>query len=948
MDQVKVVDKSYLERKYHPIVHKASIDAIVNQFMLNKEQERAFRIVANHASNPYSEQLKMYIGGMGGTGKTQVLKALSEIFRVIHKSKSFVVVAPTGTAAALLGGSTYHYLFGFSDRPDDKITPQQLLQLRARFEDVRYIFLDEVSMLSCHDMYRISVRLSKILNVADMPFGGMNILFAGDFAQLPPAIGQEHASLYSRTVGARSNSVRDQESALGKALWQQVTTVVILRQNMRQKNQSNDDAALRQALTNMRYKSCTPDDIAFLRTRISSSLPDHPAVTQVKFRNVSIITALNVHKDEINRLGSIRYAKETSQELVDFFSEDSVGTGTDEKGNKQRQQKSKNNCATTLTSQLQEILWHQPPSSNDKCIPGKLSLCIGMPVIIRSNSATELCITRGQEAVIHAWQTSSGTKGQKMLDTLFVELQNPPKAIQFDGLPLNVVPLTRSSVHIKVSLPNDDYIYISRSQVEVLPNFAMTDYSSQGKTRPYNPVDLNNCRTHQSYYTAISRSASAAGTCILQGFDSRMITGGASGALRQEFRELEILDIITFMTYESKLPLNVFGDQRQSLIFTFRQWKGEHYVPPHIHHALRWGKKDPFPMNEIKESISTLGTHTDQIKNTRTTSSASDKKSKSTIKVLTSVVTSTLSKIKRKLDMREDLDCRTSVPQAKRVKSCHKGVSINTTVNLALMPVGTIWSENSCAYDAIIVILHSIWYEHREIISERLNHLHNEYLSHLLLEFTKHNNGNTSLEAIRDDLRHKLCQDKPNQFTWGEYVGVDCVFHNLLQSQDPLISSYRHCSNNLRHRPQRRPIQIHNCQISAMPGSTGSTQHCMAHFQTQSAASCPTCGHNLARTYRYQAIPPLLALEVTSAPAINPELVVQIRIKGVDCQYNLRGIIYFGAGHYVSRFVSTDHHVWYHDGIETGRNMINDGMLNNCDLRSCRDKLPATYIYVLE
>ena len=99
----------------------------------------------------------------GGTGKTQVLKALSEFFRVIHKSKSFVVVAPTGTAAALLGGSTYHYLFGF--RPDDKIPPQQLLQLRARFEDVRYIFLDEVSMLSCHDMYRISVRLSKILNV---------------------------------------------------------------------------------------------------------------------------------------------------------------------------------------------------------------------------------------------------------------------------------------------------------------------------------------------------------------------------------------------------------------------------------------------------------------------------------------------------------------------------------------------------------------------------------------------------------------------------------------------------------------------------------------------------------------------------------------------------------------------------------------------------------------
>jgi hypothetical protein len=44
-------------------------------------------------------------------------------------------------------------------------------------------------------MYRISLRLSKILNVSDLPFGGMNMLFAGDFAQLPPAIGQEHTAL---------------------------------------------------------------------------------------------------------------------------------------------------------------------------------------------------------------------------------------------------------------------------------------------------------------------------------------------------------------------------------------------------------------------------------------------------------------------------------------------------------------------------------------------------------------------------------------------------------------------------------------------------------------------------------------------------------------------------------------------------------------------------------
>ena len=260
-NQVKIVDKSYLERRQHSVAHKVIIDLIVIKFLLNKEQERAFQIAANHACNSYSEQLKMYIGGMGGTGKTQVLKSLTEFFKITNQTKRFVVVAPTGSAAALLGGSTYHYLFGFGDQPDDNIPPQLLLQLRARFEGVNYIFLDEVSMLSCHDMYRISSRLSKILNVSDLPFGGMNMLFAGDFAQLPPAIGQEHSALYSRTVGNKSTSPCDQEAAIGKALWQQVTTVVILRQNMRQKNQSKEDTALRQALSNMHFGIWVADNV---------------------------------------------------------------------------------------------------------------------------------------------------------------------------------------------------------------------------------------------------------------------------------------------------------------------------------------------------------------------------------------------------------------------------------------------------------------------------------------------------------------------------------------------------------------------------------------------------------------------------------------------------------------------------------------------------------------
>ena len=71
------------------------------------------------------------------------------------------------------------------------------------------------------------------MNNTEEPFGGLNMIFAWDFAQLPPAIGQEHASLYSRTVGLNPWSIRDQEAGIGKALWHQVTTVVILHENIK-------------------------------------------------------------------------------------------------------------------------------------------------------------------------------------------------------------------------------------------------------------------------------------------------------------------------------------------------------------------------------------------------------------------------------------------------------------------------------------------------------------------------------------------------------------------------------------------------------------------------------------------------------------------------------------------------------------------------------------------
>src|ERR1700689_4758170 len=115
-------------------------------------------------------------------------------------------------------------------------------------------------MVACNYNYQISSQLAKALNEFDLPYGGINMIFSGDFAQMPPVFG---SPLYSGTVGTQLMShmtVQGQEAAIGKALWHQVTTVVILRKNMRQKTQSEKDAKLRSALENMSPPACTPQN----------------------------------------------------------------------------------------------------------------------------------------------------------------------------------------------------------------------------------------------------------------------------------------------------------------------------------------------------------------------------------------------------------------------------------------------------------------------------------------------------------------------------------------------------------------------------------------------------------------------------------------------------------------------------------------------------------------
>ena len=68
-NDVQIVDRSYLQKNFKTQSETAQklIEDVIDQFELTSEQERAFRIIANHAFTPGSEQLMMYVGCYGYT-----------------------------------------------------------------------------------------------------------------------------------------------------------------------------------------------------------------------------------------------------------------------------------------------------------------------------------------------------------------------------------------------------------------------------------------------------------------------------------------------------------------------------------------------------------------------------------------------------------------------------------------------------------------------------------------------------------------------------------------------------------------------------------------------------------------------------------------------------------------------------------------------------------------
>ncbi|KAF8059271.1 hypothetical protein FPV67DRAFT_1399296, partial [Lyophyllum atratum] len=153
-------------------------------------------------------------------------------------------------------------------------------------------------MIGCKLFSKLSEALSRAKGNVGI-FGGINVIFAGDFAQLPP-VGEQRLYANLRTRGRRAAA---QDAMTGRLLWLSVRTVVCLHQQHRQAGERN--AGFVELLQRLREGS--PKTF----NRNASGWLDAP-----------VIVSSNATRDAINERAAIQFAKETGQDLHYYYATD--------------------------------------------------------------------------------------------------------------------------------------------------------------------------------------------------------------------------------------------------------------------------------------------------------------------------------------------------------------------------------------------------------------------------------------------------------------------------------------------------------------------------------------------------------------------------------------------------------------------------------------------------
>ena len=261
LDDLKIDKHNYISTIITKpnIINKQEFINLINQ--LNLKQYQFFLYIMEQEIQTNNNQITVCLHGGAGTGKSYVLKAIYQALYMLLNNKPgqntndiiTLLVAPTGKAAHNIKGHTIHSAFHVPANQNlsnyTKLSWDHLNTYRTKFQNLKWIICDEISMVSNYMLRYIHLRLQEIKS-NNLPFGGLNIIAVGDLYQLKPVMGQFIFEDYKNNYGP-----------LATNLWTEYFKIFELDEIMRQK----EDKKFAQLLNRLRTGHHTENDIAILK-----------------------------------------------------------------------------------------------------------------------------------------------------------------------------------------------------------------------------------------------------------------------------------------------------------------------------------------------------------------------------------------------------------------------------------------------------------------------------------------------------------------------------------------------------------------------------------------------------------------------------------------------------------------------------------------------------------
>lgn len=468
--------------------------------MFSPEQLKAYEL--------FTQGHNVFITGPGGSGKSHLIREI-----VKDSNRRFLniyVTALTGFAALLLQceARTLHSCtgIGLGNKDVDDLVRQIMSNKRALafWKTAQVFIVDEVSMLSALLFQKLNY-IGQLLRKNTRPFGGIQIIFSGDFYQLPP-IGNKDE------LATRQFCFQCEEWNRVFKPQHQIPLLKIFRQT---------DEVYAEILNQLRVGTIKKSSIRKLNSRlwtnILASSPDEAKKTfptQI-FPVRSMVDNINTTKlSEIDSPSNI-YSMERLINLPVSETRKSA-------------------IQRVTNADIQRELDYL--STNLTC-DETLELKKGARVMIIINVLTQT----GEDTL----KLCNGSQGTVIDFTITDEGKYP--IIQFDN---GVLEPVKPHIWVSERIP-----WVGVSQIPLLLSWAITIHKSQGISLDKGDVDVGNrVFSDGQTYVALSRIKSLDGL-YLKSFDVSKITINADA--QRYYKSLELIHSSKSSIIPSSIPLSL-------------------------------------------------------------------------------------------------------------------------------------------------------------------------------------------------------------------------------------------------------------------------------------------------------------------------------------------------------------------------------------------------------